>query len=176
MKEAYTSALAYLEKGSPTAKAIITALHSDKAHIDVAICTAGSEPRATKYFTSKFVFEGDGTPTVHWNPGYQLDITAGQKGFQSPALGLLHELGHAKQWLDGKAAYEKRHNAAIGGSKADMEAIEEDNTKRHETVVAKELGEPWRTQYKNYGGTIGFNAKDEKLTWDKKVALFKLKK
>jgi hypothetical protein len=73
--------------------------------------------------------------------------------YQSPALGLAHELGHAKQDLTGyidrvKNDYEKM-KIKPNWTEYRVKMTEEPNT-QYETEIANELGEPTRV---NYGDT-----------------------
>ena len=62
---------------------------------------------------------------------------------QSAALGLAHEMGHAAQYLDGTMA-------KLNGY---VDLVEKFNLDTYETPIAKELGEPIRS---NYNDVIGF--------------------
>ena len=90
-------------------------------------------------------FEGDryvGT-YIFWNP-YSGLVLGDEKSVQSPALGLAHKMSHAKQDLDGVMGKIK---AIYSNENARINALEKDNLK-YEIQVAKELGEPIRTEYK----------------------------
>jgi hypothetical protein len=67
-------------------------------------------------------------------------------------VSLIHELGHAKQFLEKPQWFEATFDAAIkgGGSRATNPAkyeIEDDNVSRHEKPVCLELGKPAREKY-----------------------------
>ena len=60
---------------------------------------------------------------------------------QSAALGLAHEMGHAAQHLDGM----------LSGSRHEVENL---NLEKYETPIAKELGEPIRSDYFDATGVM----------------------
>jgi len=63
---------------------------------------------------------------------------------QSPAMQLAHEMGHAGQFLDGW--YSNRSMSVINAQRQTREA---DNLRRHETPIARQLGEPTRSRYRH---------------------------
>lgn len=102
---------------------------------------------------------------AYWNPDIRLQLTSGQ--VQSPAVALIHELGHARQCIEKLAWYEARSD----GSR--YLEIEDDNVATHEKPVAAALGEPTRDQYQAFRGTQPFvGRKYANLTLVDKVILF----
>lgn len=135
----YTTARNYLYQ-SPRGKVIFEALESDPhktvLHVNPAIdSTFQHDPK-------------QGNFDAYWNPIKMLKLDG--KNSQSPALGLLHELGHGLQCQEALAEYERRSNDV------DYLEIEDDNLKHNETVVAKEKGEPFREKYRDFMGANYF--------------------
>jgi hypothetical protein len=63
-------------------------------------------------------------------------------------VSLMHELGHAKQFIEQPAWFENHYKAATQrGNKESQLAIENDNVTRHEMPICKELSLPFRTKY-----------------------------
>ena len=77
----------------------------------------------------------DGVPTIHWSPRQALHNADGTT--HTPALGLLHEQGHAARFLADPAAY----NAG------NVDREERRNTLGLENRVARELGEGTRDEH-----------------------------
>jgi hypothetical protein len=74
-----------------------------------------------------------------------------------PEITLLHELGHAKQYIENPAWFGSNGpSGQLAGSKETKE-IEADNLKRHENPVCKEYG---LLQRVNYGDFEGFDHVD----------------
>ena len=82
--------------------------------------------------------------TIKWNPKNGLIVKSKEKssgvtgGLQSPALGLAHEMGHAEQDILG--TFNKY---------SDETECERDNLDRNEIIIANELNEPVRQNYKD---------------------------
>jgi len=82
--------------------------------------------------------------TIKWNPKNGLIVKSEEKssgvtgGLQSPALGLAHEMGHAEQDILG--TFNKY---------SDETECERDNLDRNEIIIANELNEPVRQNYKD---------------------------
>lgn len=63
-------------------------------------------------------------------------------------ISLMHELGHAKQFLEKPSWFENHYKAATqNGNKESQLAIENDNVSRHEMPICKDMGLPFRTKY-----------------------------
>jgi hypothetical protein len=96
--------------------------------------------------------------------------------YQSPALGLAHELGHAKQDLTGyidkiKSDYEEM-KVKPNEKEYRIKMLEEPNT-QDETKIANELGEPTR---RSYGDGYRINIKRTKTPTEFKNNQKKVKK
>jgi hypothetical protein len=96
------------------------------------------------------------TKNIQYDPHSGLLIKS-NNGIQSPSLGLAHEMGHAKQYLDG---YLQKVNSKYKGPKNTekykqykIKKIEEPNTKV-EGKIAKDIGEPSRQNYKDTAGIV----------------------
>ncbi len=171
----YDQALKYLQ-GSTTAKGIISALESAEADIEILV-----QKNCFPMFVHAEVAKAHGYKggLVVWDPTGK--ITAhGKEGaatFQSPAIALAHELGHAAQWINKKGWYLAAVSTVMSGdgSKKGSEAykakmlIENDNISTHETKTAAELGEGTR---KNYEDAANFT--DAKKNYKAPYALLPL--
>lgn len=74
------------------------------------------------------------------------------RGVQSPAMGLIHELGHARQYLFYHTWFMYHYNNAIDNKNNKSRLIiEEDNLLTVESVVARQLGENVRWKYDDIG-------------------------
>ena len=128
-KREYERAIKYL-KTSATGKALIKKLEDAKETITITF---------NKKHNDVYTIE---TRTIAWDPTSRLVLGDG-KSVQSAALGLVHEMGHAGQHLDGTyfsfASYEDR---------------EADNLKNCETPIATELGEFTRKNYDDVSKTL----------------------
>jgi hypothetical protein len=86
-----------------------------------------------------------------WDPIGLISARADtQCTYQSPAIALLHEIGHAVQWIKKTDWYISKVSTAMGGgsdSQAAKLAVENDNIETHETPVARELKEGVRKDY-----------------------------
>jgi hypothetical protein len=92
------------------------------------------------------------TNEVFYDPHSALFVGS-DESYQSPALGLAHEFGHAKQDLTG---YTDKVEADYGKTKIKpnkkeymIKMLEEPNT-QYETKIANELGEPVRRYYGDF--------------------------
>ena len=86
----------------------------------------------------------DGNQTIYWNPFAGLTTSAGD---QSPALGLIHEVGHALMDVKDRPGYlSGLRTAPIN---PDNYNKEEERNLAIESTVAGQLGEPSRTTYKD---------------------------
>ena len=80
-------------------------------------------------------------------------------GKQGEEIGLIHEMGHAIQYMENRAWYKTYtricHDLISRGREQNTNSrkqnaklvIENDNIKRHETPVAQELKQGWRDKY-----------------------------
>jgi len=88
---------------------------------------------------------------AYWNPIKLFKLKP--KGIQSPALGLIHELGHALQCQTKLAWYEERSTGER------YLEIEEDNVATNETPIAIHKNEPVRIQYRDFIGANWFTGR-----------------
>jgi hypothetical protein len=88
------------------------------------------------------------TKVINWDYTSGMQITYDDPnrspGMQSPAIGLLHEMAHAVQGLEGKL---DDMIANSGVSYDEWLIIEEDAVTRFETPTAQECGEDIRANY-----------------------------
>jgi hypothetical protein len=163
--ELYGQARSYLVQSSAAA-ALIYFLEKDPKTIWVTCCRSGlannfmPEEKVTQFF-------GDlGGSVVLWNPGAFMTATdklsskpVGRlvrnvaeeeaEGEQSPAMGLIHEFGHARQYLLKNVWFMAKFNEAMSDTESDTarNQLEDDNIRTVESVVARQLGEPVRWKY-----------------------------
>jgi hypothetical protein len=146
-KDYYSTAMAYLG-GSASAKSLIDKVtkHGRDTYVLVA---KDCFPMFCHYeMAAQHGFTGS---VIVWDPVGLISARADlQCTFQSPAIALLHEIGHAVQWIDKASWYIANVNTAMGGGKGGDAAkleIENDNIDTHETPVARELKEGTRANY-----------------------------
>ena len=130
-REQYQKAIDYL-KTSETGAALIDRLES-----------------SDEVFKIIFVYDNNTEYNIE-NKTISFDIYSGMgfsegKGVQSPALGLLHEMGHAAQDLDG-ILFKVNPEGLFG--KLIKLSFESHNTLTYEIPAAIELGEPSRENYR----------------------------
>ncbi len=143
-KEYYDNAITYLNK-SAKAKGLIEIVN--KHNVDTLLLVAKDcFPMYCHHeMSSQFGFTGS---VIVWDPVGLISARAGaQCTYQSPALALLHEIGHGVQWIEKRAWYVSKANAAQGGDDNAKLELENDNINTHETPVAQELGEGVRKDY-----------------------------
>ena len=119
----------------------------------------GSSDTANKWLNT-------GQPVHIWNPKavfttLAADITgywpSGNPKFDKkvkvdlpPEIGLIHELGHAKQWIEDETQFTR----FIGGVRTEgtktTEQLEAANLKIHENPVCKEMGLKQRIKYNDF--------------------------
>lgn len=87
-------------------------------------------------------------PTITSNP---ISAPSGSiTGTQSPKIALIHEFGHAYDYINDKTWYNAKVNLALGGDGVALLAIEDHNVMHNESKVAKDLvGEGVRYFYKH---------------------------
>jgi hypothetical protein len=93
-------------------------------------------------------------PLVRFSGGIavvNIESTMKIKGQVVPlGVSMMHELGHAKQYVENPAWFENTYAAAMrissGPNKPKLD-IENDNVTRHEAPILKDLGLPFRTTY-----------------------------
>jgi len=146
-KDYFDNALAYLA-GSGTAAKLIDKV--TKHGRDTAVLVAKDcFPMFCHYEMASQ--HGFTTAVIVWDPVGLISARADKQcTFQSPAIALLHEIGHAVQWIDKTGWYINLVNTAMQGGKAGDTAklaVENDNIDSHETPVARELGEGTRKDY-----------------------------
>jgi len=163
----FDEALVALRKSSATAAEIIKFVENEpKISIGVACIEMDGA------FGSSCLAIGEVSPVIVWNPKKKFqvsgwEITGYRKYNNSPIYGskeimtyppelvLLHELGHAKQYIEHPDWFtkEKSGGDAIPGTKSTKD-IESDNLERHERPVAKDLGLKVRQSYEDYLGFV----------------------
>lgn len=171
----YNQATKYLRQSS-AAEALLNYLHGVS---DITIlCTDDTD---CTFYAAETVESKNWLPQgslVTWNPFSTLrtadskaHLPKGRRfrakpgsivvGTQSPAMGLIHELGHARQYLLKNKWFMDNYNKAI--DKKDNNArllIEHDNLLTVESVVARQLGENVRWKYDHcIDGPEGRNVK-----------------
>ena len=149
----YDGALTKL-KASKTASQIIDKLSKNPQFVINVIPTRG--------FPSQFMDEELNVSkklpgsVIAWYP----DSNKTPNGEQGSEIGLIHEMGHAVQYLDNRAWYKTYTRIYYDRLRQDPEVpnsdqrkknaqltIENDNVTKHETPVAKELAQGWREKY-----------------------------
>lgn len=149
-KRLYEKALEFLAK-SPTAMSVIRFVSEHKTEVQL-VCIPGGE--GEMLFPGEI--EGHNITTVVWDPNKHFQfyvnvapvsniVFADLKSYQ-PAIVLLHELGHAKQWLEDGSLHEQRFHRGASG----IAEIEAENLALHEGPVARELGLPVRKHYQHF--------------------------
>ncbi len=159
-QEYYAAAMTYLGK-SIKAGSIISSLNGCNWDVWVYI-TAEMEPCFMEY---EFCIQHNVPASLAiWCPTGK--ITAAIEGvptLQSPAIGLLHELGHAAQWVNNRGWYLAYMDKIRAGDPAkkgtpaynSKMVVENDNIDSNETPVCVELGEGKRN---NYNDSYNFQA------------------
>lgn len=148
----YSQAITYLQ-GSTTAKKIIHDLETCNRDIYLFIQENAFSMFAHHEMAKNHGFKGS---VIVWAP--KATITAHGKDaatMQSPAIGLLHEMGHGIQWVKNHGWFMAYVNNVLAGDAQKMGSlaykskmiIENDNISTHETPVAKELNEGTRANY-----------------------------
>ncbi|NOQ81392.1 MAG: hypothetical protein GQ548_02540 [Methylophaga sp.] len=165
-KDHYDSAIKSLQK-STTAKSIIDFVTGHNTLVYL-VCVPGGE--------GEFLFPGEmdeiQTPTIIWDPNKDFvfysnvsktsNIFFADKSAYQPAIVLLHEMGHCKQWLENEP---HGYEALVHSGDAGVSKIEADNLERHESPVAKQLGLPVRSHYKHFPGSGVEGALEVKETY-----------
>jgi len=166
-KKLFDAALASLRKSSESASAIIKFVENEpKVSVGVACIEMDGA------FGSSCHAIGELTPVIVWNPKKKFqvngwEITGYRKYNNSPIYGskeimtyppelvLLHELGHAKQYIEAPDWFTKENAGGepTKGTKTTKQ-IEADNLERHERPVAKELKLKVRQSYEDYLGFV----------------------
>jgi RHS repeat-associated protein len=140
----YNAAKKYLTENSETARRIF-----DKLERSTTEYTVLMNPDSGNNY---------GYWTVYWNPKKKFSLLNCKNAsqFQSAALGLLHELGHAYNYeVDPWNTYRREK---FGDPKYDNEE-EKFNILNNEVPAAFELGEPWRD---NHEGSV-FQTEDKSI-------------
>ena len=146
-KDYFDAAMSYLG-GSGKAKKFIETVGGNKIETCVLVAKDCFPMFCHYEMASVYGFK---TSIIVWDPVGLISARAGaQCTFQSPALALLHEIGHGVQWIEKNAWYIGKVNTAMGGGSGATAAkleVENDNIDSHETPVAKELSEGTRKDY-----------------------------
>jgi hypothetical protein len=160
-KELYDEAVNYLLQSS----AATGLLHFLQGHTEIISVLCMSLPRAgfsPKEWVAQYTKGVQGS-LVTWCPLKSIGVTdrlaskpVGRQrspggdaveGTQSPAMGLIHEFGHARQYLLKNVWFMNLFNQVLKGDDEAMLALENDNLLTVESVVARQLGEGVRWQY-----------------------------
>ncbi|WP_299315833.1 DUF4157 domain-containing protein [uncultured Aquimarina sp.] len=154
LEDMYRNAIRYIES-KPTGKIILDKIKDWNNNVRVII---GDDHRTVTTITNPDI-------TIHWNPLMSLGVwsegrlgLAEQAGIMSPAAVLLHEFGHALQYIDDPTGYNKwpaaqqpntllNMNTFEGGEA--FKRMEHHNMYKAEYPFNKEAGEPLRDKYKN---------------------------
>lgn len=143
-KDYYESAMTYLNK-STKAKALIEVVEAHDVDTLLLVAKDCFPMYCHHEMASQHGFSGS---VIVWDPVGLISARAGtQCTYQSPALALLHEIGHGVQWIKKHGWYLSKASAAMQGSNASKLELENDNIDTHETPVAQELGEGVRKDY-----------------------------
>lgn len=107
------------------------------------------------FTTDKNAIYNYGTRTINWNPKLGFTMKDGTS-VMSPAMALVHEMGHGAQHLDGglDAYINARWFWNIDREQMNMENA---NLRKYETPIARQLGEPTRSKYGDERGSIIMN-------------------
>jgi hypothetical protein len=148
----YKNAMAYL-KGSDTAGTLIKELEDHKV-ATLLLVAKDCFPMFCHYeMASQHGFKGS---VIVWDPVGLISARAGsQCTFQSPAIALIHEIGHGVQWIKKHEWYLAKQALATQGNDAAKLDIENDNITTHETPVAQELKEGVRKDYNDALSSAG---------------------
>ena len=154
--EHLAAAISELSAKSVTAKGIIEFVQRSAVEINIVVT---QQPGAFGPYCEPFGFEG---PCILWDPtspfstratditGYRANGTAmfGKKTVTSyPAsIVLIHELGHAKQYIEDKTLFCTKTTPA----RESTDFVEADNLKRHENPVCKDMGLLQRVKYNDF--------------------------
>ena len=147
----YDNAVSRL-KGSARAKTVIDALQAASEKFYVCPTTESTPMFMHKEWCIEHGLDGG---IAAWHPNDSIKVPNGSPGTQDAAVCLLHELGHAHQWLTKREWYTQRvnkikasgFNLSDKGIKSLRDEVENDNIKENETPVAKQLGQGWRDKY-----------------------------
>ena len=153
----FKESLDKLRAKSSTARGIVDFVEKDKTQVQLLVTDVDGAfgPKNNEYG-----FDG---PCIVWNPGGHFktngaEITgsfpSGAPKFDKklavtypPEITLLHELGHAKQFIEGGWF-------GPDGPLKDVAEVEADNLKRHENPVCKDYGLLQRVKYTDFVGFI----------------------
>ena len=143
-EEYLLKAMSYLYE-SPTAKAILDALEKSDKQFYVFVQQGCNAMFVHEEVARQHGFDGG---VIIWDPVSTITAFAGDTPtMQSPAIALIHEAGHAYQWLKKNGWFMANVAQALGGSTEHKLNIENDNITSNETPVAKELKEGTRKDY-----------------------------
>lgn len=145
-KAKFDGAMGYLKENSSFAKWIILQLKCNSKTIDVLVNDGETFARDNSWAGPIFDF-GTSGGTICWNASRPKE-----KGKRSAAMGLMHELGHAYQFLSEKQGvkavmkprlfgrcYRTKRQDGIVNSEEFIEKIEDTNVAAIELTVANEI-------------------------------------
>ena len=166
---AYEKALEYLSR-SPKAQEVIAKLQASETAYHIVI---GLRPSMNPGDEPGNMYD-PAIRTIYWMPSYGFRWKTLFSSLRiTPALGLLHEMGHAYHQDIDSGTYEKDIKATM----ILWDTREEKRTIREiENVVAKDLGESLRNQHDyvmlNEGGQTGFYQTQGPISVEASVSTF----
>lgn len=162
----YNDAVAYLRQSSAAAALLDFLSGGEEVTL---LCTTDT---TSSFFPAEIVKQAGCNvrgSLVTWNPFDSLNVNdikrnkpVGRsrvpnsnvsRGAQSPAVGLIHEFGHARQYMLKRDWFMTHYRAASSGSDSDRLIIENDNLLTVESVVARQLNEGVRWKYRDIGSS-----------------------
>jgi len=142
--EYFKNAIAYLQ-GSGHAKQCIATVEKHAVNT-VVLVAKDCFPMFCHFEMAKV--HGFTSSIIVWDPVGLISARNDQQStYQSPAIALLHEIGHAVQWIEKSGWFISKVGEAMTGNDEAKLAVENDNITTHETPVAKELQEGVRKDY-----------------------------
>jgi|ERR1017187_9955385 hypothetical protein len=145
--------LDYLGQVSASSTAQLIAVFMDEAKQNIGILFINNEGGFDSMFIPPSALAADNALTGFTGGVAVVNIESGMKisGKAIPlGVSMMHELGHAKQYIEKPAWFENNYAAAMKVTKGVNQPkldIENDNLARHEAPVLKELGLPFRLKY-----------------------------
>jgi hypothetical protein len=143
---------------SPTAQGLLASLEKSPKSVGVLLIDENFD----SMYIPPFVFSG-GAPFDGGIAVVNIKSPMTIKGSEIPlGVSLMHELGHAKQYIEAPVAFERKYKEAMGQKKTDYPSeltrtragekisqliIENENVALHEAPVCDELGLPFRSRY-----------------------------
>ncbi|WP_026397108.1 hypothetical protein [Acetobacter nitrogenifigens] len=164
----FLNAIEYLKKCSKNACGIISYVETSDIEINVLVV----RDQDSGFYPYKNDLQIP-PPCIVWAANRSLTIFGKRENSRglvdadySPEIGLLHELGHAKQFIEdrgyrlGRKIGQKQPWFPLNASSLNDQQnadVEADNLRRHEHPVCQDLGLVIRNNYQNFRGTSDFN-------------------